>query len=406
MPKSLLSLLAALTFFSQLRADESISVSSNLDEMDLKAVREWLNTKRQVSVKEKGGSLVLSGEMRTEFQAINERRGGVRQRKPHGAIDEPSRGWDVNFNFMVDYRSDRSWAAARLKFDNNMGIESGQTDQIRLDKAFFGVRLVNGDTYTVSGEVGRRPMGTIFDSRIEFHARFDGILLKFDGSSEKWGSYYLHTGPFLINDKRDAYGVVGEIGMLDIYNTGLYFKYSLVDWNARQYLHDVYRKKYDFIVSQLILGYQFINRWEKPVIIYSAVAYNHLAKHRSITGGSMQPWAEYIGFSVGQLQKKNDWALDFCLQRVQAQAIPDFDAEGIGLGNTNQSGFYETRGVANTRKTAGGNVNYQGCSLQIEYLLTENLSLQQTWQQSITLNKHIGPYRRFKVYEMEFIYAF
>ena len=39
---------------------------------DIEALREFINTKRQVTIKEIGGSLSISGEVRTEFQATNE----------------------------------------------------------------------------------------------------------------------------------------------------------------------------------------------------------------------------------------------------------------------------------------------------------------------------------------------
>ena len=54
-----------------------------------------------------------------------------------------------------------------------------------------------------------------------------------------------------------------------------------------------------------------------------------------------------------------------------------------------------------------GNVNYRGYTLRVQYLLTNNLfNLFQSWQQSQTLNAQIGPYRRFKQYEIDFIYHF
>jgi len=42
----------------------------------------------------------------------------------------------------------------------------------------------------------------------------------------------------------------------------------------------------------------------------------------------------------------------------------------------------------------------------LQYMLTNNLNLFQEWSQSITLDDHIGPFRRYKQYELELIYAF
>lgn len=59
-----------------------------------------------------------------------------------------------------------------------------------------------------------------------------------------------------------------------------------------------------------------------------------------------------------------------------------------------------------TVTNAGGNVNFRGVSITLDYLLSNNLTLQQQWMQSVTLDRDIGPYRKFKQYEIEFIYGF
>ncbi len=58
-----------------------------------------------------------------------------------------------------------------------------------------------------------------------------------------------------------------------------------------------------------------------------------------------------------------------------------------------------------TVQTAGGTTNYRGYSITFDLLLTDKLDLQQSYQQSITLDHDIGPFRRFKQYEIEFIYT-
>jgi hypothetical protein len=120
--------------------------------------------------------------------------------------------------------------------------------------------------------------------------------------------------------------------------------------------------------------------------------------------------AGYVGFSIGELKKKGDWAFDINYQVVEAQSIPDFDVQGIGLGNAADTGFYTATikgtGDPNTRKTAGGNTNYRGFQLTLDWLLTNQLDFQQSWQQSITLQKNIGKFHRYKQYEIEFIYSY
>jgi hypothetical protein len=95
---------------------------------------------------------------------------------------------------------------------------------------------------------------------------------------------------------------------------------------------------------------------------------------------------------------------------LAAQAVPDFDEAGVGIGNASGSGFYTTNlngtGIPTTRKTAGGQGNWRGFNITLEYLLTNNLVLFQSWNQSITLDTSIGPFRHYKQYEVEFNYAF
>ena len=193
--------------------------------------------------------------------------------------------------------------------------------------------------------------------------------------------------------------------------TGLYTKYSLIDWDTKNQHNPVQNLRYDFLVSQLIIGYKFLpGRLKKIVQIYAAGLINSNAHRTRITHHRKANWGTYAGFSIGELRKQGDWALDVNYQVLAAQCVPDFDVQGIGLGNSDNSGFYTGNvrggGATTTSKTAGGNVNYRGFQMTLDYLLTNQLNLQQSWQQSITLDKSIGPFRRYKQYEIEFIYGF
>ncbi len=381
------------------------------EQKDIEALREWINTRRQVTVKEIGGALSVSGEVRTEFQATTEVKNGIKQRGQGGATPLNNNAFDVEVNLMIDYRADRTWAAIKLEFDNDAGIFSGTFNRLKLEKAYFGARVLQHDLYTSDIEFGRRRLSTIMDSKLEFNSFFDGIYFKYDRAFEVAGDFYIHAGPFLVNERANQYAYVGEIGLLDIANTGLYSKYSIVDWDTKDFDDPVKRERFDFVVSQLILGYKFIpTHLKKVVILYAAGLYNTNARKISITGYSKQAAGGYLGFSIGELRKKGDWAFDGNYQVLQAQAVPDFDNSGIGLGNADDSGFYTVKldgtGGKTTRKTAAGNGNYRGFILTLEYLFTNNLNLQQQWQQSITLDDSIGPFRRYKQYEMELVYLF
>lgn len=405
---------------------DTVDSRGDIEEADLQAFREWVYAKRQVTVGEKGGSLSISGEVRAEFQTTNETKDGVKQRGPgaplySGGDIYPAQAYDVEVNLMFDYRTDRTWASVKLEFDNDAGLFGGSFNKLKLERAFAGFRVLESDTRTVDLIIGRNRAGSFFDSKVEFGTFFDGILVRYDQSHEAIGDSYIHAGAFIIDERRNHYGYVGEVGLLDILNTGLYMKYSLIDWDTKHYashhkvevnghkieIGQMDNARFDFVVSQFILGYKWVPKWlDKVTLLYAAGLCNTQAKRREITDYERQNWGGYVGVSIGQLKKQYDWAFDANYQVLQAQVIPDFDNSGIGIGNADNSGFYATKGIANTRRGAGGNVNYRGFVLTLEYLLTNNLNLLQQWQQSITLDDHIGPFRRFKQYEIEFVYLF
>ncbi len=400
---------------------DTIEREGDIEETDIQALREWVYSKRQVTVNEKGGALSISGEARVEFQQNNETKNGIKQRGVGGATSLSDRGYDVEVNVMMDYRTDRTWGSIKLEFDNDAGIIDGTLNKLKLERALIGLRVVDKESLTSDIIMGRNRMGSFFDSKVEFGNFFDGILFKYDQSFEEVGDFYVHPGVFIINERRDHYGYVVELGLLDIANSGFYTKYSLIDWDTKHYPSKIENKgkvefrrdneRYDYLVSQALLGYKFIpEKLNKVVILYLAGLYNHNARKLKITDCKKANVGGYIGLSMGELRKKDDWAFDGNYQFVGAQAIPDFDNNGIGIGNADGSGFYTVfingDGGLSTPSTAGGKNNYRGFQLTLEYLLTNNLNFFQQYQQSITLDDQIGPFRRFKQYEIEFIYLF
>lgn len=407
----LLHLCAASCLLSSSLIATTIESSDDIDQKDINAVREWINTKRQVTVRELGGALSLSAEVRTELQSTGETRNGVKQRGNGGETKLPTNGFDIEVNIMLDYRADNSWAAIKLEFDNNAGIDSGTFNKIKLEKAYWGVRVIRGDTYNFDTELGRRKMSTIVDSKIEFSSFFDGAWFKYDHGIDAIGDIYAHVGAFIINENKNQFGYLGEIGILNIGGTGFYSKYSLVDWDTKDFHNKIQNRRFEFLVSQLIIGYKFLpSRLQKIVQIYLAGLWNSAAHKLKLTNHKRANWGGYVGVSIGELKKKGDWAFDINYQVLAAQCVPDFDVQGIGLGNANDSGFYTTKvdgtGGLTTRRTAGGQVNYRGFQMTLDYLLLNQLNMQQSWQQTVTLDDAIGPFRRYKQYEVEFIYGF
>ena len=97
----------------------------------------------------------------------------------------------------------------------------------------------------------------MMDSKVEFNAFFDGALeLKDHQALDPIGDAYIHAGVFLINENKDQYGYTGELGLFNIGRTGFYAKHPPIDWDTKDFRTAVSRHRFDFIVSQWILGYR------------------------------------------------------------------------------------------------------------------------------------------------------
>jgi len=380
---------------------------------DMEALRRWIRDKRLITLKEIAGDLSLSGEVRVEFQDISEVKDGIRQRGNGGALNRAQYVWDIEVNLMFDYRTDRTWAAIKLEFDNDMGQRSGTLNRIKLEKAYLGGRLVPGDTFTMDAEIGRRFLGNVFDSKVEFGSLFDGALFRFNKAWAAIGDYYFNLGALLVDDKTNHYAYVTEMGGLRIANVGLNMKYSIIDW-YKPFANELTNLRYKYLVSQFLTSYQFYPAWigKKLIKFYGAGLCNHLAQGVPQTHNKRQNYGWYAGMSIGLVKKQHDWAIDANYQWVQAQAIPEFDTSGIGRGNGANVGFYtnsidgDPASGETTAATAVGGCNYQGFEIEALYAFTDNLTIMQNFKYSTTLNKSIGPNIHYKQYEMEFIYAF
>ena len=408
---------ASLVLSSSILTADTIQSENSAQQRDNKALQEWINAKRQVTVKEIGGALSISGEVRFEYQGINEKVNGIAQRGIGGKVTSDDKRplatnlYDVEVNLMFDYRTDRTWAAIKVEFDNDAGVFGGTSNKVRIEKAYLGGRAYDSDTMNIDAELGRRSLGNYLDSKLQFRVNTDGVLIRLEKGFEIAGDFFAKGACFIVDERNNHYALVTEIGMMEIASTGLYAKYSLIDWNLKRSLADL-PLNFNFVISQGILGYRFVPKlYNKMTGIYAGFLYNHQAKKIFISNYKKLNMGGYLGFTIGQLRKQGDWSIDANYQVLQSQAVPDFDMAGIGFGNSSDSGFYNTKinGKGTpvvSPKEAAGNGNFRGFSVSLDYQMTDTIVFQQMWMQTITLDKSVGPYRQYKQYEIEFIYAF
>jgi hypothetical protein len=428
---SIIGLILSSICFSAFAVEVDDAFDGRREDPDMDALRRWVRTKRMITVKEIGGDLSLSGEVRTEMQATSERKQDqgssdwARQRgknNPQTVADllYPVVAYDIEVNLMLDYRSDRTWASIKLEFDNDMGQTSGRVDKISLERAYIGGRVVNGDTFTFDMEIGRRALINIYESRVEFGSLFDGVLFKLNKSFVNIGMFYFNGAVFLINDLYSHFGYVGEIGALDIKNTGLFAKYSFIWWrksystNSESQLRHRQNLRYNYGNSQAMIGYLWNPANWKVTRLYLGGLYNHLANSHVnepvLFDGKKENLAFFAGISIGAVKKMYDWALDVNYQWVEAQAVPDYDCAGIKRGNAGRVGLYTTYinglGSPTSRANAVGSCNFKGWHLEFLYAITSNLTLFQSLEYSDNIDKNLGPRFKYGQYEAELIYAF
>jgi hypothetical protein len=147
----------------------------------------------------------------------------------------------------MDWKTDRTWARTHLRYDNSAGVVdngidkkidpqgyhgSGNMDNLALREAYIGYEIFKCNDNRLTIELGRR--GNIykaFYSEIQFQSRLDGIILKFAskhgaGFVEDW---YFTAAGFVVDQRATQLAWVIELGLNNILDTGLEFKYSFID---------------------------------------------------------------------------------------------------------------------------------------------------------------------------------
>lgn len=276
-------------------------------------------------------------------------------------------------------------------------------------------------------ELGRRGnLYHVFDSRVQFLSRFDGILLKWSGKFEFAKEIYAKVGGLVVDERVNHFAYVGEMGLMNLWDSGVDLKYSFIDWcgqvgsrcikknsDCNKYRYDsLFKpKEYDFAISQWTAYYHMDPCWfgGRPAKLFAAFLMNHKWKElevvkRTESGLESKKYRAnlgwYAGIAIGEVVKEGDWALELQYQYVEALAVPGQDASGICNGNvldytlTLPNGLY----IDNT--------NYKGWKLEGLYALTDNITIDTILESSVPANKHIGGSHNYSKVEVEAIYAF
>lgn len=403
---------------------------TDIGKVDFPALENFLRAFRTESYADKIPDFKLSGDVRVDFLSRREHQGPIYFRggnaHDRNGIPIPNDIVALKTNLRLDYVNDKTWMVSQIEFDNNAGIEdpgigckdcvvcpqlifgSGFCDYLCLKRCYAGYELWRCEDQKITAEIGRRSLYYVFDSRIQYKARVDGVYAKYSNTYAKYeddrsSNAYLSTAYFLIDKKCNHFGYAAEVGVYNPFDLGFDFKASFINWKKYGLNECGVRNPLGWRFSnvQFNLDYNFREKvYGKDFNIYSAFVVNLAATHETFnldvdidlvdqitferitaTNPHKENLGWYVGFIWGDVKKEGDFSFDCNYQYVQAEAVPECDLRGIGRGNANKETFSRTR---------RGNSNYKGLHAELLYAITDRLQLDVTWDSSRSVEKNVG----------------
>lgn len=385
-------------------------LGSMSDSRNMKSLREYVDSQRNISIFQKGGSLLIAGDVRFDMNYVQEKRdgknvNGKEGNEIHGNYlrDFPVVSYDAKASLSLRYTAQSSFADILLKASHNAGwdtenynVTSGALpfdydsfkptkSGLKVEKALYGVDLLSDETQTLSAEVGRQRLYDLFDSRITFMQKFDGVALKYKNVFEGVARMHATLGGMIIADRVNHYGVAGELGLAQLMDTPFGLKYSHykisqsgtyadgsktdgTGTTASNSVYKYYDKAYNYSVSHALAYYDTSVDYmvSAPLKLYAAYAFNHDAKARTEFNDKKKPHAYYAGFTLGDVKMPGSAYVDVIYQYIQAESVPELDNCGAYYG-MNQTG------LPNVVSPTAGYTNFKGFAINSGYLATKEI---------------------------------
>lgn len=387
-----------------------------------RVLRDFIESRGLIQCRQKEGKLTIAGDVRARWVTAGERVNHTRVRGTGTKVGLNQYRSEVNLFF--DYETCTAWVSTKLRWSMFGGKDGGTTAKPEVDRAFIGYDVFDKGKQDFYVEVGRSRLDYMFESKIEFTASFTGIHFYYTNCYEKTGSLVIHGGPFVVDAFTNHYAWVAEANVKELGGTPFSVKYSIIDWRRHaptkffgndKTLENLFvstpirrNPRYDFLVSQMIFGYQKeIDFFRcKTFYGYAAVLVNHAAKRRRTTNFRYLNHAWYTGFTLGKLCKACDWSVDLNYQWVQVQAVPEFDISGAGHGNASEQLFSDAFILDLPGDLARGFSNFKGPQLSLLFAMTDSLSLRAVAQYATPVNRDVGGPFFYKAFDLSVIYAF
>lgn len=442
----------------------SFDIESN--ERDWTALRDYLNTKRDIPLEEKDDNLAISGDVRFEYRRLNEylhglsMRGGNASERKAPYLPISRNDFDVEMNLKFDYIMDQSWAVAHVQYDNSAGVKSeeyfssiGEKDfrdckgwfgsntnnKLALRKAYMGYNFVDTPTTRFDMELGRRGnLYHVFDSQLQFLSVFDGVLFHWKTNWENVSEVYVKAAGFVVDERTSHLAYAVETGLLNIMDSGFDVKYSFIDWHTytrhgrgiclntkqpackyrKNFVKDPTAFKYQ--ISQFTLVYHFDESlFCRPAKLYSAVLFNHmLHTWRYLTYRTPVLADDGSGNVVGHINHYSHawsnlgWNVGFKVGEVKKEGDWALEVQYQVVGATAVPG-QDMGGIGNgnvhdftlTHDNLD-NTNFKGWKVEGLYAFTDQITLDMIVEASSALDKRIGGEHDYRKLELEAIYAF
>lgn len=419
-------------------ADGKTLFQQELEENDEEELLNFINSKRTIPLADKSKNLSISGEVHTEWNYQTEKINGKNVRVytfrepeewneeiylPTDTVTIGHNDFDIQLDFFMDWKTDRTWARTHLRYDNSSGVSdngidqqidpqgyhgSGDVDNLALREAYIGYEIFKCNDDRITIELGRRgQIYKAFYSEIQFSSRLDGIILKY-ASTRKNLNWYVQVAALVVDERSTHYAWVAEVGLNNILDSGINFKYSFIDWH-KEGINRYFVKNplgFRFKVSQISLLYNWSPKWLGGQEIQLAAAFlmNHIpAKYTYINVNpnpamytpkkvhiGTQNLGAFVNIQYRQIAHEGDWFLSGLAAFCQAQCIPDNDVRNIGAGN-----FLHESMTSDGR----GNTNWKGYCLRAGYAVTDNLVVETEYNHSWSLKTihHSQGYTRYTI---------
>ena len=407
----------------------SLAFSDEPEDRQMESIRKFIQEKRQVNLRKKSVDLTLSGDVRLEWQNFHETLDGVNQRQfQNGNLERSGTSFnapysnnefDGTFNFMINYRSGKAWAASWLQYRNSLGLKGldeigGTFNKISSRQLIIGYHLVEADDFTLDVIAGRSKGYYLFNSQVMYGTNYDGIFFDMGYNQPGLFNMTLKGGPFIISSQDNHYGYTFQLTFNEIAGTGLYASYALIDWEKKSttydQVNDIYLEnnpQWQFVNSQFVLGYRLPKEtFGAAINVYGSYGFNSAAQARELTDNTKANEAWYLGANIGRIQEKGDWSLQLGYQSVGAQAIRDGDLSGYGRGNIQGNNFYKRTNIDSEDGPALGDGNYKGFGIEGAYAISDNLTFGLEYENTKAKNKNIGGNSKYEKFEAELVYAF